>query len=442
MMKGGRNAGLLCLAILAAGWMDLAGQETAPAPAVTTTQPSFPTEAELRETVGRLGHPLHAIRQTATRRLAEWGLPAVPALREVAESADLEAALSARKLLVEMQAMLFLNAEVRLSVDRQTVAWNEPFDLIVRVHNPSPAPVRLPWPPPRRSLTTQPASADAAQVASMLDVADFLTVLSHEATPLELRLDPIDADSEIRTAVELRAGLQPPSQWIEPGRTAELRVPEFNRGWARYPMFEAGEYQITLRYQPPWEDESWIEDELGVVASNTVTVRVTNDAPAAVREAERPLRLALHQEGEFLRADLTNLWDRPVTVNLNLGPEPGQYAQLAWEFHVPDADEPFAWQVEPDAPGFDSDRLRHLQPMETTTIIRIPTSTLRMRATAAGVAPQAACTCMLRYFHLATAEEVRARLRPRMPDVSVPLSLFSGLVVSEPIPLEASIPHR
>jgi hypothetical protein len=207
-------------------------------------------------------------------------------------------------------------------------------------------------------------------------------------------------------------------------------------------MFEAGEYHIALRCQPPWEDESWIEDELGVVASNTVTVRVTNDAPAAVREAERPLRLVLHREGETLRADLTNLWDRPVTVNLNLGPEPGQYAQLAWEFRVPDADEPFSWQVEPDAPGFDSDRLRRLQPMETTTIIRMPISTLRIRATAAGVAPQTACTCMLRYFHLATAEEVRVRVRPRIPDVSVPPSLFSGTVVSEPIPLDARNDHR
>lgn len=441
-MNGGRNAGLVCMVLLATGWTNLAGQETAPAPAVTTTQPSPPTEAELREMVGRLGHPLHAIRQTATRRLAEWGLAAVPTLRETAKGTDLEAALSASQLLAEMQVMLFLSAEVRLSVDRPEVAWNEPFDLIVRVHNPSPARVRVPWPPPRRSLTTQPASTDAVQVASMLDVADFLTVLCPKGTPLDLRLDPIDADSEIRAAVELRAGLQPPSQWIEPGQTAELRVAELNRGWARYPMFEAGEYHIALRCQPPWEDESWIEDELGVVASNTVTVRVTNDAPAAVREAERPLRLVLHREGETLRADLTNLWDRPVTVNLNLGPEPGQYAQLAWEFHVPDADEPFAWQVEPDAPGFDAERLRGLQPMETTTIMRTPLSTLRIRATAAGVAPQATCTCMLRYFHLATAEEVRARVRPRMPDVAIPPSLFSGTVVSEPIPLGARNDHR
>ncbi len=427
----------LVVILLASGWATLTAQETAPAPIAPTTRPSLPTEAQVREAAGQLGHPLHTTRQAAARRLAEWGPAAVSALRAAAAGSDLETALSARKLLAEMQAMLFLGAEIELVIARPEVGWDEPFDLVVRVHNPSPAPIRLPWPAVKPSLTTRPASADAAQVANLIDVADFLTVLGPDGTPLEPRIDPIGADAEVRAAVDVRAGPQPPFQWLEPGRDAELHVSAFNRGWARYPMFEAGAYHITLRYQPPWGEEAWVEEGLGHVASNTAQVHITNSAPPAVREAQRPLRLTLHRRGEDLCGDLTNLWDRPVAVNLNLGPEAAQFAQLTWEFRSPDHEEPLSWQMEPAAPGFRADRLRLLEPMDTATIAQISLASVQTRTASESITVEAGCALTLRYFHLATADELRDRLKSRLPEVQVPPSLFTGVVISEPLSLDA-----
>src|SRR5690606_2720089 len=162
--------------------------------------------------IRNLNHPSITQRRAAIRQLAEWGPVIFPDLRRAASSSDLEAALSARDLLTELESAIFLGARVRLEVSRQRVRWDEPFSLTVIATNTTPGPLRAPWPAPTAPVSTvrdappepgargrqpasRPAFTDAEQVAAMMDVADFLVVTGPDGRAIELRVEGIERDA-------------------------------------------------------------------------------------------------------------------------------------------------------------------------------------------------------------------------------------------------------
>ena len=367
--------------VLGFGSAALAEKSARPATRPTSAPASAPAEpsvAEIRAAVKQLKHPSPAKRRDAIRQLAAWGPITFPELRKAAQGSDLEAALSARTLLTELQAAIMLGGRVHLEVDKTRVAWDEPFTLTLHAHNPTSAPMRVPWPDPAKVAATRPASPEAGQVGRMLDAADWLNVTGPDGQTLELRIDSIDGDADIRQAVDVRAGKAPPSHTIEPGSHVQLRISEFNRGWSRYPMLAAGTYTIRFEYQPQWEDESWTEAGFGRVTSEPVKVEVTRSAPDDIRTAERPLNLRLKRDGDYVVAEMHNMWDRPLCLNLNFGPDNSRQAQLVWDIAVEGKDDARRWQPEadPSAATLKLDRFKIMAPGRALEIGRAPIAEL------------------------------------------------------------------
>lgn len=389
--------------------------------------PEPPASGAVQQAIRRLNHPLLAKRREAIRQLAGWGPVVFPALREAAGGDRLETAISARELLAELQAALFLGAQVRLEVAPRRVAWDEPFELRVRAINPTAGPIRLPWPGPRGA--EKAADADALQVAAMLDVADFLTVQGPTGETVTLRVDPIEWNSQVDRAVRVRAGDQPPSQQIPPGRDAVLRIRAFNRGWARYPLFKAGTYRISFAYQPEWKDATWIADGFGRVSSSPATVEIMSAAPSPIQQASRPLEMTLAREGDELLARLVCHWDRRVGVNLNFGPQLDRHARFSWRWVVPDAEQATDWAPEPAAGPMSLDRVHVLEPMAAHILARVSIRTLQ------GAAPGKArnMNVAARYLNLTTRDRIAEAL-PEAADLSrLPPNVFTGVVLSPSI---------
>ncbi|MBP7934663.1 MAG: hypothetical protein KA354_08460 [Phycisphaerae bacterium] len=403
----------------------------------TASAPAKPSAAEIRQAVRQLKHPSPAKRREAIRQLAAWGPITFPELHTAAQGNDLEAALSARTLLNELQAAIMLGGRVRLEVVPARVAWNEPFTLILHAHNPGQGPMRVPWPDATKTPTTRPASPDADQVGRMLDAADWLRVTGPDHQPLELRIDSIDGDADIRQAVDLRAGKKPPAHTITPGSHAQLRIPEFNRGWSRYPMLAAGKHTIRFEYQPQWEDESWTEAGFGRVTSEPVTVEVTRSAPDDIRMAERPLHLQLKRQNHHLVAEVHNTWDRPLSLNLNFGPDSSRHAQLVWDITIGTQENTRRWQPDPDpaAGTFRLDRLKTVDPGGTLEIAQAPIPELARAGEETETAGPNPRRITLRYMQGPSPVKMRELYREQVKPSDVPSNLFSGVVVSEPFPI-------
>lgn len=411
----------------------LRGDLRADLSAGATTLPSEPGEQQIRRMVHRLNHPLPTQREAAVQQLAAWGPRCLPSLYEAAKGTSLEAALSARDLIAELQAVYLLGAHITLKTSKQQVAWDEPFDLTVQVNNPTPAAIRLPWSATPES-TTQPVEGEAQQVAAAFDAGEFIEVTGPNGQTVELRVDPIDRSPEIQQVVNERAGAEPPSHLLPPGASTTLRVREYNRGWARIPMLEAGRYSIRVNYQPQWATEAWTEAGFGHVSSPPVEVVVSRAAPAMIRKAPRSTALRMELQDATVIARLVNYWDRPVWFNCNFGPDPTLHAQAVWTFYFTDKKETSQWQPEPTGTRFQLERVMRVEPMASVEIARESLVALRLQALREGSPSR--CRLKLHYLHLPSAAQLLDRLRPEQPDAFVPSSLFTGSVSSEYIPLK------
>jgi hypothetical protein len=408
-----------------------AGTQTASASA---TRPAEPSQAEIRRTVAELGHPVPARRQIARRQLVRWGSRVTAELQRVSQGANLEAALEARDLLKELESAFFHGGSISLQVDRSAVAWDEPFALTVVVRNPTSGPIRVTWAAPGTAPASRPANDDVTQVAAMFDIADFLVVRGPDDQEVDLRIDPIERDPAVRAAVGLRAKGTPPSYLLEAGGTARLRIPGFNRGWARYPMLEPGKYRITVCYQPAWKDESWVAEKVGLTESPPVEVQVRSAAPEVVLSANRPMRLITVRSGADLVVELQNLWDRSQWVNLDLGSDLEAQALLHWRVTAADkADaEPVTITPQTTSPRR-SDRMPELGPGEKIEVARVTVRDLWEAVRAAGISQPGSFDLAVRYQFMVGLEEFRASLAVRKRKIDVPTHLFTGTPTSDEI---------
>lgn len=398
------------------------------------TMSAEPGRDDIRRVVGDLGHPVPSRRQAARRQLVRWGPRVIGELRRAAEGQNLETALAARDVLEELDGAFFQGGQVTLEVDRTTVDWDEPFALTVVVHNPTSGPIRVSWAAPTSAAAGRPTSEDVVQVGAMLDVADFLSVRDAQGDELELRMDPIERDPAVRAAVEQRARGTPHGSLVEPGGTARLRIADFNRGWARFPMLTAGKYTIALCYQPPWRDETWVAEKLGMTETPPVEIEVRRAAPEAIRDANRPLRLWLTPSDGDLVAELHNLWDRPQQVNLDLGPDVEVQARLEWRVTRAGRAGAEPMQISPliSAPAR-TDLMPLLRPNERIEIARVSRGGLWDSLRAAGVSRPGSFDVLIRYQFLIGAEQLRAASAARRRKVDVQTCLFTGAASSDEV---------
>jgi len=404
------------------------------------SQPAAPTEQQIRREVVALSHPSRNRRMAAIRQLAGWGPLSFAELRRAAKEGSFEAALSARDLLSELESAILIGAQIRLEFSTARASWEEPVTLTVRMQNPSPAPIRVPWPGEDDRSSREVIGATARQVAGLLDVADFLVVTDAEGNVVELRIDPIEQDAAVLTAVQSRAGDDPPTQVVPAGRSSELVVPLFNRGWARYPLLAEGTYSVQFVYQPDWKDPQWTQDGFGLVQSRPVEIQITTSAPTSVRDGHGIATAIRASEDGRIQATLENQWDRPQWVSLNWGSNPKLYPTLIWRW-IPLRDgeaEELEFPRDPPSARFDEKRVRHLQPGESVQIGEIAAQKLRERIALSTPQEAKAFVISASYQQLGWPDDWRAELRTRGKLTDTPPVFFIGTVESEPISIEES----
>ena len=293
-----------------------------------TVTASEPTQApkSIPSLIRELGDSSYERRSEAARQLCTIGLSARAALREAAENGDPEVALRAKQLLTTLERLLFSQVEVRLSFSRDTVAWNESIDLIVEMVNRGAHPAKVPFETDQAVRASR--AAEAAQVGDLLDVSEWLTVQSESGRDVSVRVDDVLTEGSVMREVERRLSGEPVGL-LAPGERCQIEVRDFNRGWARYPLLDAGRYLVKLEYLPEWEDEQLLARGVGRVASNVAEVLVKAGAPPTVSRGSREASLVLERDRGDVIARIVNHSDLAVQVNTNLG-RGLPFAQAQW----------------------------------------------------------------------------------------------------------------
>jgi hypothetical protein len=425
---------MLLFAFCATAIADTQTSQPATHPAVAP-----PSAQEIRRAIRDLNHPTVTKRRAAIKQLAEWGPVAFPELRRAAEDrGNVEAALSARDLLSELESAILLGARVRLEVSKRSIAWDEPLDLTVIAQNPTGSPLRVPWAVPATQPATQPAVTETQQVAAMMDAADFLVVTDPKGEQVDVRVEPIDRDADVYAAVDSRArGTQPTSE-LPPSAESRLTIRRFNRGWARYPLLSKGTYRIAFSYQPKWKDESWSDAGFGQVRGDAVTVEVTQPAPPQITRAETPLELKLEKSGDRIQAVVLSHWDRPLWVNLNVGGHTITHAHLEWQL-VPmqeDNAEAFELTGTGSPPEFELSRVQKIEAGGTLKAGEISLDRLRTGLADANTQRKAQYALQIRYAQLATTGQLRDELVRLGKPHDLPVHLFSGALAAEETPAD------
>jgi hypothetical protein len=144
-------------------------------------------------------------------------------------------------------------------------------------------------------------------------------------------------------------------------------------------------------YEPEWNDDALNEARVGRVESNVLEIHVREPAPACVRGARTRALIQISRDGDEAVASLTNLYDLPVVVNLNIaGPvADAPMASLKWAVERHDR-----WAEKrpvkvPDAeanPTFHHDRLKSTPPGATIELQRMPIEALRAAAGGSDIA--------------------------------------------------------
>ncbi|MEE9294048.1 MAG: hypothetical protein V3W34_03660 [Phycisphaerae bacterium] len=360
------NTAAVCLAFafLVSGWQPCLSQSTQVA------------DDEVLSLVERLGDGSFKTREEATIRLLEIGPPATRALKQAVAGNDYEIAIRARDLLEVFEHLLFSGVTIELSGSRTVFDWSDSVALTVRLENTGSHVARLPFELILPSVDKR--SARLRQFTSLLDLSEYLVVEGPGGRAVRLYVDDINEDPALVAAVNDRVE-QPPVDEIPPGETVRYRVDEFNRGWARYRLLEAGDYQLQVVYQPQWDDDELVRSGVGRVASNRLKLAVGKPAPLCVRRAVAPANLKLSRQGDAMVAALTNQLDLPVWVNLNLTVERGApFARTRWfvdcgeQRHMLRASRLLHHPREP----FSRDRIIQVMPGDTIELARLSYETL------------------------------------------------------------------
>jgi len=364
---------VLLLGVPQGAWGETSAKLTAPA-----------TPAEIDQLIHDLGHTAYERRRFATRRLCAIGPPARRQLIAAQQSGSPEIALRAGHLLDVFKQFMFAGVEVELAPSRSQLEWDESIDLRVTLTNHSEFPARVPM--ELSAKTRSDEGTDARQVADMLDVSEWLHVTGPKGRDWGLRVDDINLDDGVTAAVQKRL-TEGPVDTLAPGQSQTLVVKDFNRGWARVPMLDAGRYRLQFDYRPEWSDPVLFDAGVGRVQSPAVVVTITKGAPATVSRRGVEASVKLERQGPLFVARLINRTDQTILVNHNFGSSP-PFAVGRWVYDGNGVMHEFSAT---DRPGnswsdFKADALRPLEPGGSVELSRITAPELHRRMIAKGVA--------------------------------------------------------
>jgi hypothetical protein len=171
---------------------------------------------------------------------------------------------------------------------------------------------------------------DAEQVGRVLDIADWLIVRGPDGRSIELRVDDIAVDPEVVAAVNRRLNTKL-GGLLAAGTEARITIPAINRGWARFPTLEEGDYRFVFDYLPLWDDDVLRSERAGRVTSAPAGLTVVRSAPRDVNRIGPLCTVSLRQNGNALKATLTNATDQALWVNKNYGVGP-PFADARWVY--------------------------------------------------------------------------------------------------------------
>lgn len=338
------------------------------------TAPSEATDETIARLIDELGAGSHRVRSDATTQLLSVGPRATAALMEAARGDDFEVALRSRHLLSVFQQLLFNGVLIQLNASKTTIAWSDPVSLVVRMHNPTAHPARVPV-----ELSTPRSDKPKAlerQVIRLLDLADYLRVTDPDGKVIRLHVDDINEDERLLAAVNARVD-HPASDALGPGDEAVYEIEEFNRGWARYRLLRRGVYRVQLVYDPVWNDEALRAAGIGRAISNVLEITVAKPAPPQVRDTGPPASIRLQRAGQEAVALLVNHSDVSVWVNLNLGSSPAPpLASLRWYRTCNDVREERTPAHRRGTTRFSRDLIRKVRPGDTLELGRMPLAEL------------------------------------------------------------------
>jgi len=338
------------------------------------------TDDEMARLIRDLGDSSYQTRTQAMRRLSATGPAAAAALEVAAKGEDFETALRAKKLLTALDRLLFAGLDVSLAFSAPAVAWDESIDLEVTLTNRSKYAARVPF----ESQPGSDAGGDARQVAAMLDIADWIHVRGADDREIELRVDDIAADPEVVAAVQTRLN-GGPSSMVEPGGRVSLTVRAFNRGYARYPLLDEGNYVVAFEYVPAWEDEVLRARRIGRVAGNPASIHIRSGAPRTVSRTGVEAVLTVGRTDGWLAAKLTNSTDQSLFINRNFG-NGAPFADGRWMYQLDESIHaiPVMGKTGASWHDFDPTLMSEVKPGQSVELTRIELGELRRALVAAG----------------------------------------------------------
>lgn len=369
------------------------------------------TEETIDELVKALSDPVYQRRTYAARRLAAIGMPAAQRLRAAVRKADAETALRAQRILAALDKRFLAGVEVRLQFSHSAIAWETPTNLSLTISNPTPYPSRIPFDiraPQQSGDAEAPREAamidedHARQVGDMLDLADLIQVRDAEGQLIDVAVDETGDDPAVDNAVRERSSGNGPEYTLQPGERITLTARNFNRGWARYPLLDAGVYTVVFDFVPDWDDPVLAAERIGRIVSNQATLTVTEAAPEAVSRKGAKAMIALRRDGSFLTVSLTNRSDLPAYVNTNFGATL-PFAEGVWVYEEDGVRREVRVDQKPTSSwrDFEAERLRRVSPGDAVELARVDVADLQRALEEVGVNLQGkAASVHFRYMNL------------------------------------------
>lgn len=415
--------------------------------AQVTTSPTS-TKDDTQVLLDDLSDPSYEVRQAAVEKLYTAGPAVLDALSKVTTSDDFEAALRARNLIERIQKLFFVGAKIKLSASHKRIRWDESVSLRIKIINPSDFPIHLPFLIKNRgSIDIDPL---AVQMGNLLDAADFLSVVGPDSKAADPVVDDLRGEPSLEAALDTRVYAEPASL-LAPHSEFILKVPDFNRGFARYRMLRKGTYRLQFAYVPEWDDHKMREDGIGKVVSNALTLTVTQPAPDLILNARRELRVELERVGQEFVVRLTNTHDRPMGVNLNLGNRGlAHHAYLEWDWQTPAGVVRAAQPLLNPSP-LDTEKLVKLKPGQSIELFRTDLNRLK---TLSGFEQMGRdeenTTLAVRYTNILDRalllmrrrQDERNQKKWKRLYEAMPLPTFVGSCTSDPIQASSGAPDR
>ncbi len=394
-------------------------------------------ESAMRQLIDQLGDASFEVRAEATRRICKMGLVASEYLKQAAATGQAEISLRAKHLLKTLDALMFSGVEVSLAVSASTVRWHEPVDIKMTFTNHSPVPARVPFELGSKSLAK---SLEGRQVGDMLDAAEYLHITAPDGSDVNIMLDDISEHPDVTNIVEHRVQGGTVST-LAPGEKAELTLRGFNRGWARYPLYEKGAYRISFDYTPQWSDDSLLSEKVGRVVSNDVQINISEAAPLSVSRHQimGAFSIALENDQFIARAHCRS--DKPIFINKNFGLRL-PLSQARWEFST--QTKIIEIPVTPAREIFDPNLIEKIDVDESIVVAKISRQALQDWLTQrnASLDEPDAKICFTYANWCNRTWQLREQIRsskkgtkPQIADVALPRRILSARHASKPLAL-------